>query len=182
MDSPEIHAWQMDMNREVATLRQIDPHSTAVVSPPLTAGDTPPPTLERLYRYCGSLTLAGLWNGYFIDSAARAATASERGEPSKILFLGGQMHDVQVFGSDGGGGRFVVGAADPKVFYLPSDGAVRDGVYLEEKGIRAVELTADIDQFMARLLEDLRAFVRSDVSHRYLTDVPPSPPSTWFTN
>lgn len=104
--------------------------------------------------------------GYFIDTAQRILSAAVRGEPIQIV--GDTKRSIQVFGSDGGGGRFAVASDDGAVYYLPSSGAVRDGRYFEDQLVQTRRVAGSVCEFMDRLKADVRAFVTGDEHHRYL--------------
>ena len=118
-----------------------------------------PVMLDELYRGFDGLSWPDVHVGYFIDTAIRAASAPERGEP--VVVLGETTFPVHVFGSDGGGGRFALGLNDGAVFYLPS-GAVREGRFFEDRASR-VRRTAG--SLLGLLRDHLRAFVLGEDVH-----------------
>ncbi|MCA9642725.1 MAG: hypothetical protein KC492_18640, partial [Myxococcales bacterium] len=85
--------------------------------------------LTAIYSRCGGASLPDVWNGYFIDTPARARTASARAEP---LSIDGERA-ISVFGSDGGGGRFAIARDTGAVLYLPSGGAVSKSTYWQDE-------------------------------------------------
>ena len=75
---------------------------------------------------------------------------------------------VYVFGSDGGGGRFALGLEDGAVYYLPSSGEVRDGVFRETNAAVVRRLAPDVIGCLERLLSDIEAFTRGVEGHVFL--------------
>jgi hypothetical protein len=128
--------------------------------------DCLPPELELLYANFDGFSLPDVYNGYFIDTAIRTASASKRGEPEYIKGL--KKIPIKVFGSDGGGGRFALDLHDGGVYYLPSSGAVEDGVYLLGSKASVPKVASSMSVFLAYLKEDIEAFVRDDPNHKYI--------------
>jgi hypothetical protein len=128
--------------------------------------DLLPPELEPLYTAFDGLSFPDVHVGYFIDSAHRIASAAERGEPT--LLAGAPPRRVQVFGSDGGGGRFALSIDDGAVYYLPSSGAVKNGVFYEDEEAPAIRIAADVAEFLRLLKADITAFVQGDQDHHYI--------------
>jgi hypothetical protein len=127
-----------------------------------------PQKLQSLYEVCDGISLPDVYNGYFIDSAQRVASASNRGEP--ILVEGSQSIPIHVFGSDGGGGRFVLGTVDGAVYYLPSSGAVNNSTYIEDSVVTIRRVAGSVIEFLWRLNDDIKAFVYGHEGHVYLTN------------
>lgn len=73
-----------------------------------------------------------------------------------------------VFGNDDGGGRLALRVDDRGVVYLPSSGAVDDGVDEEFSGASVREISNDVVGFLWRLASDVSAFARSDPGRAYL--------------
>jgi hypothetical protein len=86
-----------------------------------------PEALEPLYAVTDGISLPHAHVGYFIESAEGVAAMPARGEPSRLEGL--MAMEIVVFGSDGGGSRFVLRIDDGSVYFLPSSGAMRDRVY-----------------------------------------------------
>jgi hypothetical protein len=120
-----------------------------------------------MYLVLDGLTMPDVHNGYFIDTAARVVDAATRGLPTRIA--GDPQRDVQVFGSDGGGGLFALSTGG-EVIYLQSDGVVDGGVFRESENVRARRIAVSVSEFLDLLLCDVRAFVTEKEHHRYLID------------
>jgi len=127
---------------------------------------TVPPHLDRLYSLCDGMSLPDVHIGYFLDAASRTATAADRGEPTVVVRE--SEFPIHVFGSDGGGGRFALALHDGSVYYLPASGAVEAGRFIEDGASPARVLATSVSEFLNRLLEDVRAFVRGDGRHEYM--------------
>ena len=125
-----------------------------------------PVQLDVLYDAFDGLSLPDVHVGYFIDSASRASTAAQRGEPTALA--NEQQMKVHVFGSDGGGGRFVIGLNDGAVYYLPSSGAVRGGMFHEDISSPVRRVAASVSDFLVRLREDIHAFVQGNYEHEFM--------------
>lgn len=143
--------------------------------PDASAGGSAPPghdndgpglrDLWRFYAACDGFDMPDLHVGYFVDPLRRVRTATERGEPRRIE-PGGLA--VQVFGSDGGGGRFAIGTADGRVYYLPSSGAVHDGTFREDATVKIRPLAPSLLGFLERLHFDIEAFVEGRAGHVFM--------------
>ena len=128
-------------------------------------GLAPQSALMSFYRCCGGASLPDIHVGYFIHSPELVLRGLERGEPRRLTGLQGRS--ILVFGSDGGGGRFALGAAgDGDVLYL-GEGAVHDGVFDGVGGENRLVSTS-LDAFLTRLLDDTEAFVRGDADWAYV--------------
>lgn len=128
---------------------------------------TPPhPSLKPLYEFFDGISLPDVHVGYFIDPVHRIVSASERGEPT--LIKGKSPRAIHVFESDGGGGRFALATEDGAIYYLPSSGAVREGIYFENETAPALRIAENITAFLDLLKADIEAFTRGDQDHRYI--------------
>jgi hypothetical protein len=54
------------------------------------------------------------------------------------------------------------------VLYLPVEGGVDRGTYLEDDWVRSREVSSGLLDFLERLAIDIRAFVAHDPTHKYL--------------
>jgi hypothetical protein len=142
---------------------------TNEVRPPGAVGAAVPEPLRELYAALDGVSMPDVHVGYFIDTAQRIMSAAVRGEPIQIV--GDSERPIQVFGSDGGGGRFAVASDDGAVHYLPSSGAVRGGRYFEDQLVQSRRVAGSVCEFMDRLKADVRAFVNGDEHHRYLVEM-----------
>lgn len=125
-----------------------------------------PSALKPLYTVCDGISLADVYNGYFIDSADRVVSAAKRGEPT--LVEGKQSIAIQVFGSDGGGNRFALGINDFAVYYLPSSGAVINGTFVEDDVTNVCRMAGSLIEFLWLLKDDIEAFVHGNENHHYI--------------
>jgi hypothetical protein len=125
-----------------------------------------PERLKPLYVVCDGANMPDVHVGYFIDSAQRVASAIERGQPTRME--GPNVIDIHVFGSDGGGGLFALRIDDGSIYYLPTAGAVRDGVYYEDSIWTPLKLAGTLDEFLRLLNADVEAFVQNRPEHRYI--------------
>lgn len=162
--------WASMFLSELAALKSIDlgyPQGSNEVRPPLKRLPSEiPDALKALYSEFDGLSMPDVHVGYFIDPASRVVSASERGEPEHMA--NSNNCRFRVFGSDGGGGRFVVEILNGAVLYLPSSGLVRDkGFYpVPESPVR--HLSASVNGFLRLLFNDVHAFVCDDRDHRYM--------------
>jgi hypothetical protein len=168
MTSPDDLAAILGAVRsDLAMIAQQDfgyPLGTNELRPPAAhVPNTMPAALHALYRACDGLSLPDVHIGYFLDTAERAATAAQRGEPTQVA--GAPVH---VFGSDGGGGRFALGLQDAAVYCLPSSGAVRGGHFIDDADAPAHKLAANVRELLERLAADVHAFAIDDGAHRYV--------------
>jgi hypothetical protein len=150
----------------VARVKDMDlgyPAGVNEVRDGLSSPENIPAQLEPLYRSADGLSFPDVCGGYFLDSASWVASAQSRGEPASVA--GNSTMPVRVFGSDGGGGRFVLRLDDGSVYYLPSSGAVREGVYDHDDVAVPRRLAETVLEFMWKLKDDVDAFVRDDQGH-----------------
>lgn len=165
--APDFSALVAAMRSDLAEIARQDfgyPLGTNEVRPP--EGALPsalPSALHELYGACDGLSMPDVHVGYFVDRAARAAAAAQRGEPTELA-----KSPVHVFGSDGGGGRFALGTHDGAVYYLPSSGAVRGVEFIADASAPVQKLAPDVGAFLARLAADVHAFAEDDRAHVYL--------------
>jgi hypothetical protein len=166
------------MEAAVEALRESDlgyPLSENVLGPPADPGLLadltsrarldPLSPLVSLYRVCASVSLPDVHVGYFIHEPSLVLKGLERGEPRRIT--GPLARDVVVFGTDGGGGRFALGAGgEGAVLYL-GEGAVHDAVFDGVHGTVRV-LSPDLTAFRDRLLADVEAFVSGREDWEYM--------------
>jgi hypothetical protein len=169
MSLNEFESWADTVRAalaELATQQSEYPLGTNQLRAPSRQSSKLPAELQPLYAVCDGMSLPDVHIGYFIDPAQRVMSASERGEPTRVE--GKQSVEVQVFGSDGGGGRFALGTAEGAVYYLPSSGAVRNGAFVEDDIVRARRIAGSVVEFISRLEDDIRAFVHGSADHVYL--------------
>jgi len=156
-----MEAWLTAVRADLAAMARLDFRyplgANEVRAPASSVPDGLPVVLDELYRGFDGLSWPDVHVGYFIDTAGRAASASERGEP--VVVVGETTFPVHVFGSDGGGGRFAVGLNDGAVLYLPSSGAVREGRFFGDRASRVRRIAESVPAFLGLLRGDLRAFV-----------------------
>lgn len=129
------------------------------------AGLDPRAPLVNFYRACSGVSLPDVHVGYFIHEPGLVLRGLEGGEPRRLT--GPYAREVLVFGTDGGGGRFALGAdGDGEVLYL-GEGAVHDAVFDGEYG-QVQTLAPDLNTFLQRLLEDVEAFVDGEEGWEYM--------------
>jgi hypothetical protein len=119
--------------------------------------------LGAFYATANGLDAPNVGNGYFIDPIERFRSRGERGEPESIQGDVG----VQVFGSDGGGGRFALGPSGA-VVYLHSEGEIVEKVYYPSRAFPVRELATNFPLFICAIRDDIRAFVERRPEHEYL--------------
>jgi len=150
----------LDLGRRMGVNKVMEPSSSDLHRVPVPLWD--------MYRAFDGLSLPDVYNGYFIDSAARVVSAAERGMPIKVV--GVSELSIHVFGSDGGDGLFALGLADSAVYYLPSWGGYHDGVFVEDELTRVRRVADSVQGFLWRLQGEIRAFVQGDVGHVCMND------------
>lgn len=129
------------------------------------AGLNPRSPLAAFYDACSGVSLPDVHVGYFIHEPGLVLRGLEGGEPRRLT--GPYAREILVFGTDGGGGRFALGAdGDGEVLYL-GDGAVHDAVFDGVYG-QVRTLAPDLRAFLNRLLADVEAFVRGEEGWEYL--------------
>ncbi len=128
-----------------------------------------PKDLEPFYSVIDKISLPDVYNGYFIDPPARIANASERGEPTRVRFERDKEDmPVQIFGGDGGGGRFALSLQDGVVYYLPSFATVEEGIFFEDDDAIVKRIASNMSDFLERLKIDIEAFVYNKKDHKFM--------------
>lgn len=122
--------------------------------------------LLGLYALCDGFCLSDLHVGYFVHRASK--TASQRQELNHVITAGGDSFGVVMFGSDGGGGLFVLRADEgEEVLWLPparvTGGCWRGG----HEHVPAV-VADDLPGFLARVCADGEAFVDGRQPWKYM--------------
>ncbi len=125
-----------------------------------------PSGLQPLYAVCDGVGMPDVHIGYFIDRASRTASARVRGEPTQIQ--GVESSKIHVFGSDGGGGRFALEDTSGAVYYLPSTGAVNEGVFIVDDVARPQKVAERLIGFLWLIQEDVEAFIMGRQGHIYI--------------
>jgi hypothetical protein len=153
----------------LAELADLDfgyPLDTNEVLAPQPSPPKVPAGLEDLYGVCDGVSMPDVYVGYFLDSAAEAASRPSRGEPTEIQ--GTTRIPISVFGTDGGGGnRFAIGPGG-SIYYLPSSGAVLKGTFHEDHLVKASVKAATLLDFLWLMYGDVKAFINDEKSHVYI--------------
>jgi hypothetical protein len=174
----DILTWRTRMETALEELRDIDlgyPQDENVLGPPAgpaalaefasRAGLDPRSPLVDFYRACSGVSLPDVHVGYFIHEPGLVLRGLEGGEPRRLT--GPYARAVVVFGTDGGGGRFALGAdGDGEVLYL-GEGAVHDAVFDDADG-QVQTLAPDLPAFLERLLADVEAFVNDEEGWEFM--------------
>jgi hypothetical protein len=167
-ESERFRRWAISMKgllTELASQATPYPFDTNELRSPVSTSAVVPEALWPLYAVCDGANLPDVWNGYFIDAADELALNKKRGLPTQIA--GTPPLEIEVFGSDGGGGSFAV-AADGAVYYLPSWGVVENNVYTGDETRGARRISGSVIGFLQRLLADVEAFVHQRDGHVYI--------------
>ena len=128
-------------------------------------GEQIPTSIVEFYAHCNGISLPDVHNGYFIHSVDLILRGIERGEPVKVSGI--ESYPVVVFGSDGGGGRFVTRLGNSEeVLYLPI-GAVRNSTF-DGKATPVKSLSLHFEGFLMRLLTDVEAYIQNNPRHQYM--------------
>jgi hypothetical protein len=123
--------------------------------------------LLAFYRSCDGLSWPDVRNGYFIEPFRRLVTSGERGEPEEVIVHSSSSpRKVLVFGSDGGGGRFLIDLSNSQVFHVTNGHLAQKSLKVEERQIRLI--ANNFEDFLLRLEEDLRAFIAGDTVHPFI--------------
>lgn len=122
--------------------------------------------LVELYREAGAIWLPDVHVGYFVHPINLIRASLGRGEPHAISGVDGGA--VLPFGTDGGGGRFVMrlDRCPGRIDYLGA-GRVVGGVF-DGDDYPARVLSADIKAFVDWLSRDVRAFISGDAGWQYI--------------
>ena len=121
--------------------------------------------LLMFYTYCDGIRLPDVHNGYFIHSIHQVLRGLEAGEPTRLATNPTEM--AVVFGSDGGGGRFVMRIKEPgEVLYLPL-GTVHNAIF-DDKRTPTTILAPDFFAFLRRLDADINAFLADSDDWTYM--------------
>jgi hypothetical protein len=174
----DIEKWLAALEDQIALLREYDVESAIsdrIRSPDAehlaefieTLGLSADDELVRFYQACDGISLMSVHNGYHLSGVTgvlRRMDDDEGLEPSCLET--DPKSKILVFGTDGGGSRFAR-RVDGSVLYLPSRGAVIQGVYCDVES-PVVPLASTFAGFLERLLEDVAHFVAGDHDWRYM--------------
>jgi hypothetical protein len=120
--------------------------------------------LAEFYNCCDGVSLPDVQNGYFIKSLSDLIEGFEKSEPRRLQ--GSMSNEIIVFGSTGGGNRFVQLQPNGMIVKL-GNGFVKDRLFhatIESATI----ISQNFDDFLELLLGDVRAFVSADEAHLYI--------------
>ena len=170
-ESERFRRWAQSLTSlltELASQETPYPYDKNELLDPIPTDAVVPEALRPLYAVCGAASMPDVWNGYFIDSADRLAWYKGRDlVPTQIG--GTPPIEIEVFGSDGGGGIYALGIADGAVYFLPSWGyIVEDNVYFPDDTMGTPRISASVIGFLQRLLADVEAFVHQREGHIYI--------------
>jgi hypothetical protein len=169
MTSEPFQVWANTMKAllaELATQQPPYPYGTNELFAPSASAVVPLEALRPLYAVCGGMCLEDVFNAYFIDRPDHLLPADDPRLPNRI---GGEPSiAIQVFGADGGGGKYAIGKDDDEVYYLHAEGAVEDGAYLESDAFPVRTFDGGLPGFLQRLLADVEAFVHERPGHVYI--------------
>ncbi|MBO9613705.1 MAG: hypothetical protein J7619_13475 [Dyadobacter sp.] len=128
-----------------------------------------PSEMQVFYGFCDGVDMPDVHVGYFIHSLSWIEKSHLKGEPFRIASY---PHEIVVFGSDGGGGRFALGGeTSQEILYLPSSGGIHNGVFRYlSKSEAPYRVAKDWMQFMEVLRSDLRAFLLRDETWKFMID------------
>ncbi len=119
-----------------------------------------PADLIALLAACAHITLADVDNGYFVHDTATLSRDLSSGAPRRV----DRGWTVFPFGSDGGGGRWVLRLDDPTgVYHLP-EGAVHAGEYTVGPG-EPTRVADDLDGFIDFLILAVERNVSGGPAH-----------------
>lgn len=172
MTEDKLQLWAAEMNTLLTQISALDSgfdlEGNQIHAPAAALSDNIPAPMRSMYHVFNGLDIPDVYNGYFIDSAERVATAVERGMPTRIV--GKPSRPIRVFGSDGGGGLFALDEDDGSVHYLQSDGVIEGGVFEESENVRARLVARHVADLLKLLLDDVGAFATGKEAHRYIID------------
>lgn len=120
--------------------------------------------LAQLYSQCDGVSLPDIHSGYFVHPLQRLGLSHPKSEPTKVT--GQFTGDVDVFGSTGNGGLFVLRKGINDVLYLPP-GAFYDGLY-DGTQSKVKRVATDFPSFLEHFLTDVSAFVNDTPGHKYV--------------
>jgi hypothetical protein len=73
-------------------------------------------SFEKFYEYCDGIDLPDVGNGYYVLSLSDIVSVNGmNSEPNRF-----NNKDIVMFGTDGGGGRFVITKDSNEIYYLPT--------------------------------------------------------------
>lgn len=172
----DARSWRQRMEELLAALRHTDlgyDQGDNVLLPgaPMEslaelAGRTglrPSASLLSFYEWCGGVQLPDVWNGYFIHGPELVLRTHSQDGPRHIT--GPHARTVLFFGSDGGGGSFLLSTNGSDEILHVAEGALHDGIM---DGMSARLVAADLGSFLQRLLADTEAFVEGREDWTYM--------------
>lgn len=117
------------------------------------------PDVAQFFTCCGGVSLPDVRNGYFIHRPGHIV------RDGRVQWSGSQNGEGVIFGSSGGGDLFVVGN-DSVVVRLRE--TPRNGTCFRTTADNSRVLAANVEDFVQKLIMDLKAFCSDDPQHDYL--------------
>ena len=172
----DLTTWQRRMNEAIASLEEINfgyPLGGNQLLPPASseslallsadAGLDADSALLGFYRHCGGVSLPDVWNGYSVHPPELVVRTLSLSGPRRIT--GPHARQVVPFGSDGGGGTFLIGTGKSEEVLYVGAAAVED---VTMDGETAEVVAESFTEFLERLLEDTEAFVEDREGWTYM--------------
>jgi hypothetical protein len=125
--------------------------------------------LTAFYSVCNGLKWTDVFNGYFLMPSCELGIVSDRYTPNRLKNADGSYSDVFMIGSKGGGELFVVKCETGEILMLAGGRFEDDHVY-DDWDDRAKCVAPDFNDFMNILRSDLTAYVKENLSHKFITD------------
>jgi hypothetical protein len=122
--------------------------------------------LISFYSRSDGASFPSLWNGYFIHPVRLLLRVRE---DIPVRVEGSLTREILPFGSDGGGNLIALSLGQQKkdVLYLPH-GRIKDRTYRDSPPMLMKVLAEDFDEFLDRLLKDLRAYIDRTPGWQYM--------------
>jgi hypothetical protein len=125
--------------------------------------------LAKFYSVCDGFAWPDIFNGYFLMRSNELGIARHRYVPYKIKKANGSYSDVLMIGSKGGGEMFVIKSNTGEILMLPGSSFEDDNVY-DDLQDRAKCVARDFNSFLVILMSDLKAYVKGNLDHKFITD------------
>ncbi|MCW8129705.1 MAG: hypothetical protein KIS92_04900 [Planctomycetota bacterium] len=171
----EMQSWLTKVHRHLEELQSLDlgfPLGRNIIRPPqskkiiedVLLSVAAHASLFPFYECCDGINLPDVHVGYFLHTVNGLLPKKERNEPA---ILGGEFGGaINIIGSTGGGGYFVMRKQQGDVFYLPTGPVVNEIYDASSTKVRSVG--SNMHDFLDALQRDISAFIIGKPDHTYM--------------
>jgi hypothetical protein len=114
--------------------------------------DHVPRKITAFFETITQVSLADLWNGYFIGPPSWSAALHQSAEP-RFIRMNGTLQEVLIIASNGGGVLYAAPLPSGEPILVLPNGGIEDGVYDTDQTSGFGPVAANLDDFLQRLID-----------------------------